>query len=95
MPLTKEEVKKIAYLARMKISSDEIALYQEQLSAILDYASRLQKLDTSNIKGTAQITGPGVELRQDIPRPGLTPEEVFDNSSDERDHQFRIPPVFD
>lgn len=49
MVLTLEEVEHIADLARLELTDDEKARYQEQLSAILDYAARLQAIDASEI----------------------------------------------
>ena len=45
MSLSAKDVEKIALLARLELTEDEKALYQEQLSAILDYAHRLNELD--------------------------------------------------
>ena len=47
MTLTLEEVEHIASLARLNLTEEEKARYREQLSAILDYAARLQRLDTA------------------------------------------------
>jgi aspartyl-tRNA(Asn)/glutamyl-tRNA(Gln) amidotransferase subunit C len=49
MVLSLEEVEHIAELARLELTDEEKARYQEQLSAILDYAARLQVLDTTEI----------------------------------------------
>ncbi|NIV31624.1 MAG: Asp-tRNA(Asn)/Glu-tRNA(Gln) amidotransferase subunit GatC, partial [Anaerolineae bacterium] len=52
MKLTREEVQHIAELARLALSDEELALYQEQLSAILEHFERLQELDTELIPPT-------------------------------------------
>ena len=49
MKLTREEVEHIAELARLRLSGQEKVRYAEQLSDILDYAARLQSVDTSGI----------------------------------------------
>ncbi len=49
MTLTLAEVEHIAQLARLYLSEDEKKRFREQLSAILDYAARLQQVDTRNI----------------------------------------------
>ncbi len=46
MILTNEEVEHIAHLARLRLTQEEVGLYREQLSAILEYAGRLQAVDT-------------------------------------------------
>ena len=54
MVLTLEEVEHIADLARLELTDEEKARYQEQLSAILDYAARLQAVDTAEIAPDTQ-----------------------------------------
>ena len=49
MKLTLEEVTHIAELARLQLTEQEMVRYAEQLSDILDYAARLQSVDTSGI----------------------------------------------
>ena len=55
--LTKQQVKQIAALANLELTDDEVATYQTQLSAIIDYFQQLQTIDTQNLPVTAQITG--------------------------------------
>ena len=47
MHLTIEEVRHVAELAKLRLSEQELVLYAGQLSAILEYAERLQQVDTS------------------------------------------------
>ena len=95
MTLTKEEVEHIADLARLKLSDEEKARYREQLSAVLDYAARLQSLDTTGIPPTSSVLPPRTVLRADEPKAGLTREELLANAPDISEAQFRVPPVLD
>jgi aspartyl-tRNA(Asn)/glutamyl-tRNA(Gln) amidotransferase subunit C len=95
MTLTLEEVEHIAHLARLRLTPQEKERYRQQLSAILDYAARLQALDTSGIPPTASVLPPRSMLRPDQPRPGLTLEEVLGNAPDVEADQFRVPPVLE
>lgn len=95
MALTINEVDHIAELARLKLSEEEIEIFREQLSEILDFASRLQKLNTSEIPPTARVVQSEGTLRQDVPRPGLELEDLLLNALDTEDGQFRVPPVLD
>lgn len=95
MPLTLEQVDHIAKLARLKLSRAERERFREQLSAILDYASRLQALDTEDIPPTASVLPQRSPLRPDIPQSGLTPSELFANAPETEANQFRVPPVFE
>lgn len=95
MTLTSAEVEHIAQLARLKLSTQEIERYREQLSAILDYADRLQVLDTTGIPPTFSVLPPAPVLREDRARPGLSLEELLGNAPDSENRQFRVPPVLE
>jgi aspartyl-tRNA(Asn)/glutamyl-tRNA(Gln) amidotransferase subunit C len=95
MTLTLEEVDHIAELARLRLTPEEKERYREQLSAILDYAARLQALDTAGIPPTASVLPPHSALRPDQPQPGLSLQELLRNAPEVQDDQFRVPPVLE
>lgn len=95
MALTLEEVEHIAGLARLKLTDEEKARYREQLSAILDYAARLQSLDTSGIPPTSSVLPARTVLRADEPLPCLSREELLSNAPETTENQFRVPPVLE
>jgi aspartyl-tRNA(Asn)/glutamyl-tRNA(Gln) amidotransferase subunit C len=95
MILSLEEVNHIAKLARLNLTDEEKHKYQEQLSAILDYAARLQQLDTSGITPTASVLAAKSALRPDEAGASLPVEETLRNAADKTDNQFRVPPVFE
>lgn len=95
MDLTLKEVEHIAELARLDISEDEKKRYREQLSAILEYAARLQELDTANIPPTSSVLPARSVLRPDRVRPGLSIEDVLRNAPETEQNQFRVPPVLE
>lgn len=93
MSLTKEEVEHIAALAHLALSDEEKARYREQLSAILDYAVRLQAVDTSQIPPTSTILAQRMHLRPDVVEEALRPQQVLQNAPRTEQNQFRVPPV--
>lgn len=95
MTLTLEEVEHIAHLARLQLTEEEKRRYQVQLSAILDYAARLQALDTEGIPPTASVLPPRSVLRPDEPQPGLDLAALLANAPDVLEDQFRVPPVLE
>ena len=95
MALTIEEVRHIAHLARLKLSPEDEARYAEQLSAILDYAQRMQEVDTSHIPPTATVLSMHAPLRDDQPRPSTPRDNILANAQDHNDEMFRVPPVLD
>ena len=95
MSLTLDEVKHIADLARLQLTDEEMQRYQQQLSDILDYAARLQTLDTSHIAPTASMLVERLSLRADVAAPGLSIEELLKNAPLAEERQFRVPPVME
>ena len=95
MSLSLEEVNHIAKLARLQLSDAEKELYRGQLSAILDYAARLQALDTASVAPTSTGLPPRSSLRPDEPRPGLSLQALLRNAPQVEAGQFRVPPVLE
>ncbi len=93
MALSREDVKHIAELARLELNAAELALYQEQLSAILEYAARLQTLDTTAISPTATALALHSVLRNDEPGATLPQAEALFNAPAAADGCFLVPPV--
>ncbi len=92
MALTRAQVQHIADLARLELSEQEIERMTQQLSAILDYASRLQELDTAAIPPTASVVPVENVMRDDAVRPSLPQDAVLANApeTDERHEFFRV-----
>ncbi len=95
MSLSLDDVRHIADLARLQLSEDELHRYRQQLSAILDYAARLDEVDTSNIAPTATVLPLRTVLRPDEVRPSLPRETLLSNApdADASAGMFRVPPV--
>jgi aspartyl-tRNA(Asn)/glutamyl-tRNA(Gln) amidotransferase subunit C len=83
MALTREQVRHIAELAKLKLSDDEISRMTAQLSAILDYAARLQELDTDAIPPTASVVPLQNEMRADHVTASLPRADVLANAPDQ------------
>lgn len=95
MSLTLAEVEHIAALARLRLTAEEKALYQGQLSAILDYIAKLNQLDTAAIEPTATVLPLRTIVRPDVVTSSLTPAELFANAPDVEAGMFRVPPVLE
>lgn len=95
MALTAEEVRKIALLARLRLSEAELARYAQQLSAVLNYAARLQEVDTSDIPPTATVLPLTAPLRPDEVRPSSPPELLLSNAPSSEAGMFRVPRVLE
>ncbi len=92
MPLTRAQVQHIAELAKLKLTDEEIERMTPQLSAILDYAARLQELDTEAIPPTATVVPLQNVMRDDQVAPSMPREDVLANApdKDERGEFFRV-----
>lgn len=95
MPLTLDEVRHIARLARLRLTPEEERRYTEQLSAILDYADRLKKVDTASVLPTAGAQTSEAPLRPDVARPSLARDRALANAASVADGMFLVPPILD
>jgi aspartyl-tRNA(Asn)/glutamyl-tRNA(Gln) amidotransferase subunit C len=93
MSLTREDVTKIADLARIALTDDELAHYGEQLSAVLDYVARLDELDVTGIAPSADARRN--VMRDDVILPSLAPDDALFNAAATADGQFLIQPVLE
>ena len=67
MALTREQIAGIATLARLELSPEEVPVYQESLSRILDFVSALDRADTTNVTPMAHpLPGLTQRLRPDV-----------------------------
>jgi aspartyl-tRNA(Asn)/glutamyl-tRNA(Gln) amidotransferase subunit C len=95
MSITRADVQHIAELAKLRLSEAEAARYQEQLSAILDYAQRLDALDTDHIPPTATVLPLRSVMRDDAARPSLPVDEVLANAPARVENAFEVRAVLE
>lgn len=91
--LSEDDVRAIADLARLELSDEEIERYTTQLSAILDYFTLLQEVDTSHIEPTASVLPLRSVMREDVVQPALPVEDVLKNAPDQDEKQFKVSAV--
>ena len=95
MRLTRSQVQHIAQLAHLSLHDEEITLYQDQLSAILAHAERLQELDTDAIAPTAAILPVNSVMRQDEPIPSMPSSDLIGNAPASAEGMIKVPPILD
>ena len=95
MSLTTDEVAKVAILARLRLSPDELATFTGQLNSIVDFVAQLQEPDTSNVEPLAH----GVEVRNvfrdDVLGPALPREKALANAPKRNQEGFLVPAVLE
>ena len=92
MKLTKEEVEKLAHLARLKLTDEEKELYSEQLTEILSYVEILGEAPTEGVEITSQVTGLSNVTREDeVDMTLCKPDELLETSPlPKANHQIRV-----
>ncbi|MFH1193539.1 MAG: Asp-tRNA(Asn)/Glu-tRNA(Gln) amidotransferase subunit GatC [bacterium] len=96
MKLSKEDVQKIAFLARVELKSAEIEKYRDQLSDILAYVNKLQEVETAGASADASATGPVNAWREDKIEGCGKDEQVliFENMPDKENNQLKTIGIF-
>ena len=88
-------LKRIAELARLDLSEEELATFEGQLTPILKHIDTLTAIDVEGIEPTAYSTPVFDVLRPDVSRPGLSPEGLLQNAPDSAQNQVRVLKVVD
>lgn len=93
--ITREQVEHVANLARLQLTEGETERYTKDLNAILDFAAKLNELDTSNVPPTSHAIDVKNVMREDVVRPSVSREDALRNAADKEDGQFKVPAVFE
>lgn len=91
--ISRDEVAKVARLARLVLSEDELDLYTEQLGQILEHARDMNSLDLTQVVATAHPFGVTNVVREDVVTPSLDRESVLAMAPEVRDHRFAVPSI--
>ena len=91
MTLNTDDVKKIAGLARLKLSDDEIQQMSTELDAIVGYVEQLRSVDTEGIEPIAQVTGLVNVVREDAVREMFSIQETLSNAPQANEVAFLVP----
>ena len=91
--ITKEEVKKVAYLARLELNENEINNHAEQLEKILDYIRQLEKIDTDDISCTTRAIEVINVFRKDEKKNSDCHDEILELGPSTEDKYFKVPKI--
>lgn len=105
MKISREDVLRVAELAHLGLSPEEVETYQKQLDAILTYVDKLSEIDLTTVEPMAQVlyspsgqNSAGVdhpELREDVLRPCDVAGDVLAGAADASKPFFRVPKVIE
>ena len=91
--LTKEDAKKIARLARLRVSEEEAEKIAPQLSNILGWVEQLGELDTDNVEPLANVAQVDLHKRKDEITDGNIRKDVLANAPETLEGYFVVPKV--
>jgi aspartyl-tRNA(Asn)/glutamyl-tRNA(Gln) amidotransferase subunit C len=95
MEITKQDVEKVAKLARLEVSPAEKEAFANQLSQILTHMETLKQYDTDGIEPTAAVLGQVNVFRDDEIRPSLSVEKALANAPEREADGFSVPRILE
>jgi aspartyl-tRNA(Asn)/glutamyl-tRNA(Gln) amidotransferase subunit C len=93
MPITLEEVKHLATLAKLSFNAEDLKKIAKELDAIVDYVEQLKELNVDNVPATSHVLDLNNVLRDDKIEPWLTTEEALQNAPAQKMGYFSVPKV--
>lgn len=93
MSLDKKTVAKVANLARLEMSDDELEKYGPQLSNIINFVEQLAEVDTDNVEPLASVVDITLRLRSDEVTDGGYQKEILANAPEALEGFFVVPKV--
>ena len=93
MEITRQEVEKVAKLARLAMTEAETVAFSQQLNQIVAYVQKLKTFSTEGVEPTSTVLGQTNVFRPDQTEPSLSHEQALRNAPDAEAHCFRVPKI--
>jgi aspartyl-tRNA(Asn)/glutamyl-tRNA(Gln) amidotransferase subunit C len=93
MAIDRETVRRIAFLARIKVAEEELAPLARELSGILGWIERLQRVDTDGVEPMAGAVEATLPKREDVVTDGGLRDDVLANAPAAEGGYFTVPKV--
>lgn len=93
MPLSAEQVRYVARLARLALDDEEVDRLAPQLSEILGYAEQVGEVAAEEVPPTSHPYPLRNVTRPDVVRPSLPRDEVLGGAPKVTDHRFEVPRI--
>lgn len=91
--ITKQDVEHVALLARLELSEDEKEVFTKQLNDILNYADKLQKLNTEDVPPTLHVLPMQNVLREDTVGEHMSNEQAIANAPVVEGNYIKVPKI--
>jgi len=89
--LTRDDVLKLARLARIELTEDEVTEFTTEFTAILQYVEQLQSIDLEGVEPTSQVTGLTNVMRADVEQSyGYEPQDLLKNVPAVEANQIKV-----
>jgi len=95
MALTREDVRKVALLARLDLAEGELDMQVGHLNQLLEQFEKLQELDVTGVEPTSHSIPIFNVFRDDIERPSFPREEILANSPEVRNGCIVVPRILE
>lgn len=93
MQINEATVRKIAHLARVKVTDQEAASLETELNSILEWVSELNEVDTDDVEPLTSVVETAIKQRKDEITDGGYAAQVTENAPKSEDHFFVVPKV--
>lgn len=93
MSISRQDIEKVALLARLQLSESELQSMTEQLAQIVEYVDLLAEVDTDGIEPMAHAVEVANVFEDDIVRPSLPPEVALANAPHHDERGYLVPAV--
>lgn len=93
MTISAEDVKKVAFLSRLKIEEDKVATTEEEFNKILNWIDELNEVDTNGVEPLASVNEHFITMRKDEVTDGNIQEEILQNAPLKEYGYFAVPKV--
>ncbi|MCL2646764.1 MAG: Asp-tRNA(Asn)/Glu-tRNA(Gln) amidotransferase subunit GatC [Phycisphaerales bacterium] len=93
--LDESQIRHIAKLACLKLAPDDVPRYAQQLSSILDYVAQLKTVNVTGVEPMSHPLPLRNAMRNDIPTPALSVDQVLANAPAKDGPYFTVPKVLD
>lgn len=93
MSINREQVRKVANLARLEITADEEEQLTAQLSSILDYFEQLSELDTTDVPPTTRAIDVSNITRPDVLQPYPDRDALLGEAPEQDGDFFKVPQI--
>ena len=95
MSITRETVKQVAMLSRMRLREDELDLFAGHLTKIVEYVDQLKGLDTDSVEPTTHVLLLKDVYREDAVRKSLRREDVLSNAPSSDEGFVKVPRIIE